>query len=927
MNEITHRQAKRYLRADLDGLLSDAQRRALETHLAGCEACRAESQSLSSLTSRLQSEFHSRWDTQDGPSERVLKNIRSQSRRIKMQKRIDVVFNLLGGTAALVLLFFVVTSVISRFQKDTAATNGTQVPAPAQPESLIAFVLVEKDSKPEIYTMKSDGSERTNITDDPATDEFPAWSPDGKQIAFVSDRSGGRDIYLMNSDGSNVRKLTDSSTFNEHFFWSPDGTRIAYLSSESGEGSISGTSHLMVMNADGSNKMALTSEPGSYTIFGWSPDGQNIVYKDTHVENNRERVMVASADGINTLDEPFFEGDGGRKHDQIHWESSEQFITISSNRDRPAWGMWTLTRFYTIENYTNSINANPVLVSSDFPIVAIFDKTYVIENKDSLVWLTYQGAPIPYKPWNFSEKCAQPNDPFVEDSAHVISPDGQQAFVTIHCGEGVTWFYLENSDGSQFVQLTNFSIANPATVSGINWSPDGKAVVVTIPSAQGTNLYRFDIQEMLNDPSTQPVPLTTDDTVKYWAIWQPVVKNEVVENTTTEPEKTSSKNRLLAFTVVEEGGNTEIYTMNADGSHLSNITNHEALDSNPAWSPDGKRIAFESNRAAFTQIYLMDADGSNVTQLTLDEIEHEMTMNYAISNPWSPDGSHLLFFHRVYPEKGAPPVPLELYSIDINGGNEILLASGDITLFDVSWSPDGKHIAYSATDPQNPNANRIYVVDANGSDPIEITKSLHPNEQVANFNYYWSSDSQSLIFIAMNEKSQQWFAYEAFLDGGPLVPKTRANSTLGGWWNDTSFIIGFRNTLTWARNDGTINVLEVSEKCRLKDGLQYSWLYKRSNKGNFLIGVDCPEENLWFYYVNSNGTEVRQLFNSQLSGDIVDVVWSPDDNQAIAIISGDTDTNLYLFDIHEMLNDPSTQPAQLTTDGVLKEGVTWQPQP
>ena len=231
------------MRADLDGLLTNTQHRDLTTHLDECEACRLESESLSALTARLQSGFYTRWNTQHGPSTNVIANIQSQARRIIMSKRIDFVFNFLGGIAALLVLFFVVTSVISQFQKNPTAANGTQAitHSPQSNDRLIAFTK-ETDGNFDIYTIHADGSELTNLTNDPARDANPVWSPDGKRIAFESDRTGFKQIYLMNSDGSNIVQLTYDDVDHQlpviydsqDSIWSPDGSKIAFAGLRNG---------------------------------------------------------------------------------------------------------------------------------------------------------------------------------------------------------------------------------------------------------------------------------------------------------------------------------------------------------------------------------------------------------------------------------------------------------------------------------------------------------------------------------------------------------------------------------------------------------------------------------------------------------------------------------------------------------------------
>ncbi len=69
--------------------------------------------------------------------------------------------------------------------------------------------------------MNVDGSERTRLTEDPALDSSPCWSPDGERIAFVSFRHGNVDIYVMNVDGSDVVRITDDPAVDKDPVWSP----------------------------------------------------------------------------------------------------------------------------------------------------------------------------------------------------------------------------------------------------------------------------------------------------------------------------------------------------------------------------------------------------------------------------------------------------------------------------------------------------------------------------------------------------------------------------------------------------------------------------------------------------------------------------------------------------------------------------------
>jgi len=113
-----------------------------------------------------------------------------------------------------------------------------------------------------------------NVTNNPAADLSPAWSPDGQRIAFVSDREGSPELFLMNPDGSDVVRLTTAVGVSwSRPSWSPDSTRLAFGCSVA-----PGDDDICVIRADGTGLVRLTDDPAWDADPAWSPDGATIAF-------------------------------------------------------------------------------------------------------------------------------------------------------------------------------------------------------------------------------------------------------------------------------------------------------------------------------------------------------------------------------------------------------------------------------------------------------------------------------------------------------------------------------------------------------------------------------------------------------------------------------------------------------------------------
>jgi tricorn protease len=500
----------------------------------------------------------------------------------------------------------------------------------------------------DIWTADEQGKNIRRVTVHRARDVYPRFSPDGRWLAFSSDRNGNLDVYIIPVGGGAAKPLTTHSADDTVLAWSPDSKRVLFASNRAEDFG----AKLYTVELDGGMPQNVGADMGVWASY--SPDGSKLAVNRHGQAYWRKYYRGANQTDVTVMDvaqKTFTKLTDFNGLDSWPMWGSDGFIYFVSDREGGG-----LTNVWRVSDKGGSAEAVTTFKSGDvrWPSISGDGKVIVFEH-DFAVWKldvpTRKATPVRLDiAAETQENTAEVRTFNSEADDYSLEPAGRRVAIAVY-GE----IFTAPTGEGDLVQITD----GPARDQNPVYSPDGKRIAF-VSDASG----REEIYIASTDGAGKPEKITDVDALKLSFAWSPDSKSIAYVSSDAKLRRYDFDTKRTAELVTARYGNI----------------------SAPSWSPDAKWIAYSRpDYVRTSDVYIVASAGGDERRATFD--------SYNDSNPrFSPDGRKLYFVRSEGFGGGGP-----------GGGSAQIFA---ITLEREEQDPEERRDATDPSDAARPDVAR-----------------------------------------------------------------------------------------------------------------------------------------------------------------------------------------------------------------------------
>jgi tricorn protease len=617
------------------------------------------------------------------------------------------------GRTLLAAVVLLLTASLARAQEPIKFARAPDISPDGK---LVAFSYLG-----DVWVVETIGGVARPVTMHEAHDTYPVFSPDGRFIAFSSNRRGSYDVFVVPVQGGKPRRLTADSAADIVNGWSPDGKNVLFMSSRST--AYPPDFELYTVPVEGGRQQRVSTGGARDGVF--SPQGDRIAfargpgtwYRKGYRGSSNDDIWISNADGTR----------------------NRRLTTFTGQDAYPMWAADGQTVYYVSEYFGTPANIVKQAADGKSPPVQVtFHKDDAVRRArvsgpgpDGGQWIVYEcGGDL----WVASTKDGvSPRrlaiEVYADDKSNTeethtftdrcteysLAPDEKHVALVVH---GAIWMMPTDGSGKAR-RLTN----SPAFDHGMAWAPDGQKILFISDRSGNEDVYalspddpehpklvdalQFKVARLTETPEPESGLTFTPDGKRVlflrggqlWAMNPDGTDQKLlVKDRQVIDYELTSDGKWLAYARMDGSFASEVYVMPASGGEAKNVTRYATYNAGITFSKDGKKMAFVSTRPELPSMYVLSmqkpaAPGAAASSdIDWDDIHlrvEQPALTLAEEGAISPDGTMV-----AYCSLDSSGRPEDLWVASVPRGHISRVTSGGLRPSQIQWSKKQSNVIW-----------------------------------------------------------------------------------------------------------------------------------------------------------------------------------------------------------------------------------------